>query len=278
MNKYNVILTGVPRSGTTLTCHLLNKLPNTVALHEPMDVDVFPKLKDHDGICDEIDRFFGETRRSIITCKTAISKHVNGLVPDNPIGDQRSKSGLRESIISLGEISIRKELSPDFVLVVKHPAAFTAVLESLIKRFPCYAVIRNPLSVLASWNSTELPVANGHAHNAERLDIDLAQTLERIEDTTDRQLQLLSWFFEKYQKILPEGSILRYEDIITSGGKSLGVIAPEALALNELLECKNRNRLYDTELMRFLQQKLLKTDGAFWQFYSKESVELLLEN
>jgi len=35
-NPHNIILKEIPRSGTTLVCHLINKLPNFVALHEPM--------------------------------------------------------------------------------------------------------------------------------------------------------------------------------------------------------------------------------------------------
>ena len=278
MSNRNVILTGVPRSGTTLTCHLLNKLPNTVALHEPMNVGLFPKLKNRDAICDEIDRFFEATRRSIRTSKTAISKHINFLVPDNHFGDQRSELGLRMIVGSQGEIAVKKELTSDFLLTIKHPAAFTAMLKSLVKRFPCYAVIRNPLSVLASWNTIKVPLANGHAPAGERLDIDLAWTLDRIEDKTERQLHLLAWFFEKYQNVLPARSILRYENVISSGGKSLSVITPQAQELNEMLENKNKNILYDKELMQFLGDKLLRTDGAFWEFYSKKSVELLLED
>ena len=34
--RRDVVLTGPPRSGTTLACHMLNKLPGTVALHEPI--------------------------------------------------------------------------------------------------------------------------------------------------------------------------------------------------------------------------------------------------
>ena len=273
-NKYcNVILTGVPRSGTTLTCHLLNKLSNTVALHEPMKVDVFPRLGNGDAICDTIDRFCKQTRRSIIIRKTAITRHIDGVVPDNPCGDQFSNSGLRALLVSKGKISIKKELTPDFVLVIKHPAAFTAILESLIKHFPCYAVIRNPLSVLASWNSVEMAVANGHSHIAERLDVQLAQALERIDEKIERQIYLLSWFYEKYHKVLPRESILRYEDIIFSEGKTLKVIVPQARELDEVLENKNQNKLYNKQLMLLLGEKLLNMDGAFWQFYSKESVE-----
>lgn len=35
----DIILTGIARSGTTLSCSLLNKLPQCVALHEPMNPD-----------------------------------------------------------------------------------------------------------------------------------------------------------------------------------------------------------------------------------------------
>jgi hypothetical protein len=54
------------------------------------------------------------------------------------------------------------------------------------------------------------------------------------------------------------------------------VITPEANQLNEKLESKNKNTLYDVNLMALLGEKLLKNDGAYWDFYSKESVENLL--
>lgn len=46
MNENNIILTGLPRSGTTLSVHLLNKLPNTVGLHEPIK---FKEILDTDN-------------------------------------------------------------------------------------------------------------------------------------------------------------------------------------------------------------------------------------
>lgn len=36
MRDRNIVLTGPGRSGTTLTCYLLNMLPDTVALSEPI--------------------------------------------------------------------------------------------------------------------------------------------------------------------------------------------------------------------------------------------------
>ena len=36
--KRDILLTGIPRSGTTLCCSLLNRLPDVLALVEPLDM------------------------------------------------------------------------------------------------------------------------------------------------------------------------------------------------------------------------------------------------
>lgn len=275
MEQDNIILTGIPRSGTTLTCHLLNKLPQTVALHEPMNVNQFSKLESREVIYQEIRQFFQEARASISFRKEVLSKNILGVVPDNPVGEARTQSGLRQSISPLGLIKVKKELDPGFLLVIKHPAAFTALLRELVHFFPCYAVIRNPLSVLASWSSVAMPVENGHAPAAEGLDAELRQALACIGNKTSRQLHLLSWFYEQYQRYIPANRILRYEDLISSGGANLQTITPTAQALCDPLASRNSNPLYDQRTLQSIGKRLLATEGAYWQFYTKESVELL---
>src|SRR5205823_4866217 len=161
----------------------------------------------------------------------------------NPISDQYAAEGLRPALAARGEIRIDKDLDADFLLVIKHPAAFTALLETLLGRYACYAVMRNPLSVLVSWNTIAVPVQQGHAPAAEKLDGKLAQALAAIDDRVGRQLHLLSWFYEKYDRLLPRESILRYEDTVATRGKSLSAITPLAAGLDEALESKNANKV-----------------------------------
>lgn len=274
----NVLITGTPRSGTTLTCHLLNKLPDTVALHEPMRAKKFAELKNHAEIRRSIESFCGEQRRSIRTRKRAISKNVGGAVPDNPVGTDRSDAGLRQSIASRNEIVVDKELSPDFMLVVKHNSSFTAVLEELVKHFPVYAVVRNPLATLASWSSVAFNVQSGHARAAERIDPDLEARLTAFEDDLDRQIFLLGWFHERYRSHLPDESIIRYESVVSSGGAALSVVRPEAQDLREPLQSRNMSSLYDHDVMLRIGERLLDSEGAYWESYSKESVERLLDD
>lgn len=276
----NIILTGVPRSGTTLACHLLNKLPNTVALHEPIEFREILKFKHHQEICDFVELVFEEMRNSIYHQNIAISRQVDGQVPDNNFGEDKDKnSGLRKNLVSVGKVYIDKNLNSDFPLIIKEPGIFTAILRNLRERFPSYAIIRNPLSVLASWNTVPFHVTKGRSP-VSRLDIALAQGLAKIKhkDKIEKQIYILSWFYEQYRMFLPEKSILCYENIVADRGKALSVIQAQASMLNEPLENKNINKLYDRELMLLLGDKLLNSDGCFWEFYSKDSVELLLKD
>jgi hypothetical protein len=276
-NPNDVLLTGTGRSGTTLACQLLGRLPQTVALLEPMRVRAFAEMGGHGAICDAIDRFCAEQRASLHERGVAVSKHSGGGVPDNPFGAERTSEGLREKAVSKGEVRIDKELGPDFTLVVKHISAFAALLESLVERFRVYAIVRNPLPVLASWNSIDFSLRDGHIPAAERIDAELASDLAAIGDPLDRQIHILAWFHERFRRLLPDESIIRYESIVATGGAALEVIAPRAAELAEPLESRNLSRMYDRQALRDIGERLLASEGAHWETYSRDSVERLLE-
>ncbi|GEM_PF-159605 len=279
-NRQHIILTGIPRSGTTLACRLLNKAENIVALNEPVDfgdpnIQSQLRFDNHDRICDAAERFFKDMRNLILTQKLALSNQVQGLATDNNFAEYYADDGLRKNLSSRAYIRIEKPLSDDFLLVINNNAMFTGILESLIPRFPIYALIRNPLAVLASWNSVDFDLRYGRSP-AERVDMGLAERLKKISDVTERQLCLLSWFFEKYLKLVPKKFILPYESLVGSGGNALSLITPGAANLHEPLESRNLNRLYNREQMLRLGEKLLKSEGTYWEFYSRQHVESLM--
>lgn len=279
-NYKNIILTGLPRSGTTLTCYLLNSLPNVVALHEPMDVNKLGKLKRAADRVNAVKKFFDEQRRSLLTRSVAVSKVINGKVPDNHIGEDRDSDGYRRSAVTGRMLQLDKRLTSDFILAVKHPSAFTAMLSELVSEFTCYAVIRNPLSVLSSWNSVEFPVTKGHAPAAEQIDSALTRKLAVVPDVHQRQIVLLSWFFEQYKNYLSSDRILRYEEIIASNGRVLEGIGKFSgvISISKKLESKNYNKLYSAVAVEQLAGLLLASDGAFWDFYSREDITNVAAN
>ena len=168
-------------------------------------------------------------------------------------------------------------MSPGFLLAIKHNGGFAALLEHLSQRYPCYGIVRHPLAVLSSWNSVELAVQQGHLPVGEQIDPALRSALQRIADRTERQFYVLEWFFERFGRLLPRASILRYEDMVATGCRALEVVTHAAEALREPLASKNRNRAYDAAETRALGERLLGRPGAFWEFYSRDSVQEMLE-
>lgn len=277
MNNSNILLTGVPRSGTTLTCHLLNQVPDVVALHEPMNVGAFCEMSSHEDVLGYINEFFENTYNSIISNGMALSRHSNGVIPDNPFANELDpETGARLMVQDLSPTNVTFEniLNSDFSIIVKHTAAFTALLELLVKYFPVYAVIRNPLSVLMSWNTLDIPISRGHAPMAECVDPELKQSLKNIPDKLDRQIYLLSWWFRKYHMHLSKEHVIRYEDVIASGGSILEQIVPVHGIIDGSLKSKNNNLLYNQTLRRDLVKRLSLTDDLWggWHFYSKDLV------
>lgn len=272
--QQQVILTGLPRSGTTLTCHLLNKLPNSVALHEPL-IPLDLAGYERSNIVEIILKYFAAQRDQILQTGTAVSKSFGGQVPDNPMAGIDPKTGKRIRVLDGRLVQIDKQLAQDFCLAIKQPAFFTAILKDLVAvdLLSCFALIRNPLSVLLSWNSVEMPVSRGRVPAAEAFAPELKSNLDQIENVYDRQIFLLDWFFQQYLTYLPAKQILFYETTIQTAGRSLAVINPLANELAEPLYSRNNNSLYNNDLKQLLLEKLLnKTEGAFWHFYTKEQL------
>jgi hypothetical protein len=294
-----------------LTCELLGTLPNTVALDEPMGRKHFavkadaPVAKpgfaaralDRAGarkasksnvpspdparlqeVADRVERFVSDTRTSALTRGVVPTVSVDGAVVGSKVSDQKDENGLRRRLAQRGEIAVDKPLTDDFTLVIKQVGSFTAAVEVLSNRFPMYALVRNPLSLLLSWQDVPFPPREGHLPVAESFRPDLAKTLAGIDDRIDRQFYLLGWFFGEFERVLPAASVLRYEDIVASGGKCLEVVMSEAASLDRTLSNRNSQRPggEDHTMLQEMGERLLGTEGPWWNYYTSESVTAVL--
>lgn len=271
----DIILTGIARSGTTLSCSLLNKLPQCVALHEPMNPAELAGLVLPEPYMARIASFFAEQRVSLLGSGTAVSKARDGRVPDNPFGSAPATAGLRPSTVKNQEVHFEKRLRPDFRLVVKHPNFFTATLATLLTGYPCYAIVRNPLAALLSWHSIQAPVNDGHLPYGEAFDAGLKADLAAEPDRLGRQLIILKWYYSRYASLLPRDHVIRYEELVSSGGRALAVIDPDAAALAEPLESRNTSTLYDARLVCYLADRLLEDDSIYRSFYCRSDIDNL---
>jgi hypothetical protein len=263
----NIILTGPPRSGTTLSCFLLNQLPNTIALHEPMNLGMFQSQEQ--GL-EETQQFFAAMRQSLLTEGKALSKVKAGAIPSNPFG--KAEEGKRASLVKKDWIHFEKPLQEDFTLVIKQNAHFTFLLEPLNLLYPLYTIIRNPVSTIASWNTIQAPVSKGNLTVLKGLRPALFEALERIPDLLDRQVRLLHELYLPY-RLLREEQIIRYEDIVESNGAALNHLVPNTPGIQYTLENKNRNALYDISLRTEITRRLMQFKGAYMDFYDPEDFD-----
>jgi hypothetical protein len=280
-----VLLTGLSRGGTTLTCELLNRLPDVRALDEPMDPNRFvAEATRADGrsldgaiVNAAIERFAAEQRCSILQRGVAKTRNVDGRVLGAKVSDERDGSGLRMRRASMSEIAVDPPAGPNFTLAIKHPVAFTALLPILRERFSVFAIVRNPLSVLASWESVPFLQREGQLGLRSIIAPDIASRLEAIEDRLERQLALLDWFFERYATGLPRERVIRYEDVIATGGAALAPIASSAAGLRVPLVSRNAAAVYDREHMHRVGQLLLERQGAYLRYYAATDIAELLD-
>lgn len=257
------LITGIPRSGTTLVCALLNTLSNCVALAEPMPV---PVHGDIDRATDEISSFARAIRTQLITEGLAPSTTVNGIIADNFFGETGTDGGVRLGLTRLTDVHIDKPLVPDFRLFIKHPAIFTVLAKTLLARFPLYAIVRHPLAALASWQTVDLAVRNGHLPVAEAFAPDLRDRLNDIDNTLDRQVALLQWIFQVY-RALPSENVLLYESIIHDPVSALRPLSGSALPLTHPVRAIEPRTRYPGVDLAAIAAALLRIEADVEPFY-----------
>jgi Sulfotransferase domain len=206
----DILLTGPARSGTTLTCACLNQLPDCLALAEPMTP---PTQGNIDDALQHVSRFLTTARTKALTEKKATTKMAEaGFDTANWFDPPDPSRKIRASREFVGELTVNKALSPHFKLIVKHPGFFTALARPLQDLYPLYAIVRDPLATLASWQTVDMPVNRGRWPVAEVFSPALRERLLGLETPLDRQVALLRWCYETYER-LPRNRVLRYEDL-----------------------------------------------------------------
>ena len=271
------LLSGVPRSGTSLCCRLAGDLPDTVALSEPIRRKAFGGMETPQGACARIGDFADQARAGLVAERRAPSVQVDGRLDDNRSASRHTDAGLRRLRSEWGEIAIDKPLSEHFTLLIKHNALFAALLPRLTESFSCLALVRNPLSVLASWQTVDLPVHRGRIPTGEELEGDLHRALERESEVLARQIIILDWFFGQFHAHLDPANILRYEDVVESGGMVLFRRLGHEDTRPSELQSRNDSTLYGGVMIDTLLKVLLDRGGHWARFYGREDCERVAE-
>ena len=181
--------------------------------------------------------------------------------------------------VTLASIKIDKPISANFKLFIKHNALFTSLADELVKDFHIYAIIRNPLATLASWQTVSLPINNGYIPMGEKFDPILRDELKVINLRLDRQIHILRWFYSRLKTSLKIPNIIRYEDIIATRGEIVSRLCGRrdnlASNLKKNLSDQNANLIYKKTDIELLLSRLIRASQVFAPFYKVDELESL---
>lgn len=138
----NGVITGIPRSGTSYLCSLINELDGHVAINEPLEV--FGHLQT-DSSDHGIASYYVTLRKRILSGLPVENKTHNGaIITDTAKLNVRTAAPIRVE-------------RPDFMLWTKNTLAYLGTLERLLAAMPgaiFVACVRHPVDTIASWTRT----------------------------------------------------------------------------------------------------------------------------
>ncbi|WP_223786931.1 sulfotransferase family protein [Marinicella meishanensis] len=253
----NLLITGLPRSGTSLITSLLATNLSAVAFSEPLWMkQVRDQSPDADAFQRQLQQQIDDLRRDIQSGQPVPIKQsrFKSGVPDNYY--HRSQDG--QIIVDKQEVfeHLPKHLA-DATFIIKANAQFTACLAALLRNpnNQIIAVVRNPVSVLMSWRSLDIPVSHGKMLVAEKYHPEFASDTQ-ADDLLGRQILILDWFFKQYARHQDRITLVRYESLISDPQAVLRGITGQSSHQLPALRSKNKNQAYDQSELAVLQQRL----------------------
>lgn len=213
-----LLITGIPRSGTTLLTALADCQPDSVALNEPRWQFQWAESNLQTSGPEDFARWL------VGDCAVIRRRLLDGV----PIPERRLPDG--SAVTNYYRLTPQQEnarpefqvipftrpgLSPDFRLAVKHNGLYLSALPQLIETqaFTILAVVRHPVGVLASWNAVPIPLGEGKMPGALYWKNMMALTASPME-LLEKQVRMYDLACKRLLAARPQIHLLRYEDIM----------------------------------------------------------------
>lgn len=217
----NILITGIPRSGTSLLTKLLSQQENVLCFSEPS------WLKDI--------RYPEQTAEEF---SNALKDKINHIRKDIKYGNPVTitvKKGTKDlpdnyfKKSDQGQINLKQdkeifvEYSENLVIVIKSNTLFTACLTELIKQqgWEIFAIVRDPLYTLLSWRSLDIPISRGEIKIGEIYSEEVREIVNES-DILKRQVLILNWFMAQFKT--NKCQYIKYENLINNPNLTLNKI------------------------------------------------------
>lgn len=212
----NILLTGIPRSGTTLASALLDGLPDTVCLNEP-DWQTTGFSSNPNNYAKWLVGDFIKIRRRLERCDP---------IPDRRAADGSAVTNYYKTDTATAAISqnfqtvrfTRPGLTREFNLAIKHNGPYLGALPSIVdlEWFTVIAIMRHPVPVIHSWRSLQLPISRGQMPNAVGYWQEMAQLTAAPMELLEKQVRMYDLMCRRIYELRSMIHILAYEQMIAA--------------------------------------------------------------
>lgn len=215
----NIILAGIPRSGTTLLTAMMDRAPDTVALNEPRWQ--FEWARKNRGTSPPED-FARWLVGDYVMCRQKLLKGVP--LPERRGQDgtavtdyyrQNPQTGAMEDTFQTIPFT-RPGLTPGFTLAMKHNGLYFGALQQILETgfFEVCVIVRHPVQVIASWNRAPIPLAEGKIPGAIIYWDEMNNITRTPGDLLQKQVAMYDAMCRRIDQFKGQLTLLRYEDIV----------------------------------------------------------------
>ncbi|MEW4267081.1 hypothetical protein ACLHWY_25470 [Priestia aryabhattai] len=217
ITKKNLIVTGIPRSGTTLTTALVDSLSNSVCLSEPAwQGRFFKNTDDIKEVVQQIEDDFVNIRKKIVKQKPVEDRRDEGGLPlTNYIkysnnGETKKNKDTKSFILDVK--------NKNFLLGMKHNAHYTSILPQLAENnfFSVLAIVRHPIPTILSWHKVNFPISKGRLPGAEYFWPKIKKISSNNDPLLVKQVKIYDLFCKRYLSLDDKIHLLKYETILES--------------------------------------------------------------
>jgi hypothetical protein len=261
---HNVIITGMPRGGTTLASALIDGLPDTVCLNEP-DWQTTSFSTNPMNYAKWLVGDFVRVRRKLERCEPIPERRAaDGAAVTNYYSYDK-ETGTTTSNYQTVRFT-RSGLTREFNLAIKHNGPFLGALPSLVELewFTIIAIVRHPIPVIHSWRSLQLPVSRGQMPNAVGYWQEMAQLTAAPMGLLEKQVRMYDLICRRLYELRGAIRMVPYEAIIENPQILTQAAQIDGTVNRSLIGSPSRD--VPTEEAEKIREALEKF-GEYWRYF-----------
>lgn len=262
----DLIVTGIPRGGTTLAAALIDSCSNAICLSEPAHhAELLEHAPTAADFAAALSADFAKLRQSLMAGGGVLDRRTADGKPVTNYFATADDPSRRTATYDM-HWRFGTDLSDGFLLAAKHNAMFASALEEIADQpaFAVLAIVRHPADVVASWQSLSLPISEGRLPAAEKFWPEMRELSASSLPLFEKQILIFEMMCGRFRRLSDRIDVLRFEDMVANPERLEAVIRAKPcdrslLGEGRRGEARQRAFLDNVEKIRGMASRLPNT-------------------